>query len=140
MRSRAPLSVIEQLLMLLVFSLAAAVCLRAFVWADTASRRSLACDRALVEAQSAASVIRQTRGDLDAAAELLGGSVRGGCWVVQYDDDWNRTDGEGIYLLRVSPVDTRVALLGRAGVEVEWAGECFAALDVMWQEVPADEG
>ena len=138
MRSRAPLSVLEQLIMLLIFALAAAVCLRAFAWADTASGHSADCDRALTEAQSAASVIRQTRGDVAAAAELWGGSVREGCWVIGYDEDWNRTDAGGTVCLRVTPTDTPSALLGRAAVSVEKDGAWLAALDVMWQEVAAD--
>lgn len=138
MRSKAPLAVIEQVIMLLVFALAAAVCLRAFAWADAASRHSGDCDRAWIEAQSAASVIRQTRGDMDAAAVLWGGCVRDGCWVVEYDKDWNRTDGEGDIHLKVTPVDTRIPLLGRADVSVEKDGEWLEGLNVLWQEVAED--
>ena len=138
MRSKAPLSVIEQLVMLLIFALAAAVCLRAFAWADTISRHSRDCDRALTRAQSAASVIRQTRGDVHAAAELMGGSVREGSLIIRYDENWDTKEG-GEILLKVTPVDTKVALLGRAGVSVERDGEWLAMLDVMWQEVAADE-
>ena len=140
MRSKAPLSVIEQLIMLLIFALAAAVCLRAFAWADAASRHSSDCDRALIEAQSAASVIRQTGGDVDAAAALWGGRVRDGCWLIAYDAHWNRTDGEGDMVLKVTPADTRIALLGRAGVSVERKGEWLAGLDVLWQEEAEDAG
>lgn len=138
MKSKAPLSVIEQLVMLLVFALAAAVCLRALAWADNASRHSLDCDRALTEAQSAASVIQQTRGDVHAAAQMLGGSVREGCLVIEYDRAWNRTDS-GDILLKVTPVDSHLALLGRADVSVEMDGDWLATLDAVWQEVAEDE-
>ena len=137
MRSRASLSVLEQLIMLLIFALAAAICLRAFAWADVASERSAACDRAMREAQNAAAVIRQTRGNMADAAELWGGSVRDGSWVIGYDESWNRADGTSC-LLKVTPIDDGIGLLGQAAVSVERNGQQLAALEVAWQEVAAD--
>lgn len=40
-RSKAPLALMEQIIMILVFALASAVCLQAFVYADRLSRLSL---------------------------------------------------------------------------------------------------
>ena len=40
MKSRAPLALMEQMVMLLVFALAAALCLQAFVRSDNISRQS----------------------------------------------------------------------------------------------------
>ena len=48
MRSKAPLVLMEQAVMVLVFALAAALCLRAFVWSDQLSRQNEARDRAPV--------------------------------------------------------------------------------------------
>ena len=50
MRSKAPLILMEQMVMLLVFALAAALCLQAFVKSDALSSRGEARDRALLEA------------------------------------------------------------------------------------------
>ena len=61
MRSKAPLAMMEQMVMLLVFALAAALCLQAFVKSDQMSKRMEAQDRAATLCQSAAEVIRSTR-------------------------------------------------------------------------------
>ena len=72
MRSKAPLALMEQMVMLLVFALAAALCLQAFVQSDAISQRSEARDRAVELAQSVAEVVKSCHGDLAAAAEKLG--------------------------------------------------------------------
>ena len=65
----------EQLIMLLVFALAAALCLQAFVTADQMSVRNAKKDIAIVQVQSAAETVKACRGDLNAAAALIGGTV-----------------------------------------------------------------
>lgn len=52
MKSKAPLALMEQMVMLLVFALAAALCLQAFVQSDRLSRESEARDHAAVLCQS----------------------------------------------------------------------------------------
>ena len=69
MKSKAPLLLMEQMVMLLVFALAAALCLQAFVKSDAVSRRSGDRDRAVVLCQSAAEAIRHT-GDVEEGLEL----------------------------------------------------------------------
>ena len=54
MRSKAPLVLMEQLVMVLVFALAAALCVQVFVLSDQTSRSHEARDRAVVAAQNAA--------------------------------------------------------------------------------------
>ena len=73
MKSRASLSLIEQTMMLLIFALAAALCLRGFVLADTRSRTYADRDQALLCAQNAAQTLKACGGDYAAAAELCGG-------------------------------------------------------------------
>ena len=48
MKSKAPLMLMEQMVMLLVFALAAALCLQAFVKADEISKQAEARDRAVL--------------------------------------------------------------------------------------------
>ena len=71
-RSKAPLAMMEQMVMLLVFALAAALCLQAFVKSDGMSKRGEARDRAVVLAQNAAEAVRACGGDFEEAAQLLG--------------------------------------------------------------------
>jgi Tfp pilus assembly protein PilX len=57
-RSKTPLALMEQLVMVLVFALAAALCVQVFVLSDRTSRYGEARDRALLEAQSAAEALK----------------------------------------------------------------------------------
>ncbi len=102
MKDKTALALIEQAVMLLVFLLAAALCLRAFAWADSASRHREAADRALTQAQSAAEQIKHRKGDLEAAAASWGGSVDGRGWVITFDEAWTQTENGGCFFLRAT--------------------------------------
>ena len=58
MRSKSPLTLIELIIMIAVFALAAALCLRAFVWADLKSADNQERDRAVILAASTAEEIK----------------------------------------------------------------------------------
>ena len=62
MKSKAPLALMEQMVMLLVFALAAALCLQAFVQSDRLSRES--------EARAHAAVLCQWLGPSGTTAEI----------------------------------------------------------------------
>ena len=70
MKRNASLALIEQVIMLLILILAAALCLRAFSWSDKQSLYYKDRDRAMVEVQSAAEVLKAYRGDFSAAAAI----------------------------------------------------------------------
>ena len=65
MKSKAPLLLMEQMVMLLVFALAAALCLQAFVKSDGLSRRSEARDRAMTLGCGRVIFLGATGGRLD---------------------------------------------------------------------------
>lgn len=146
-RSKAPLALMEQMVMLLVFALAAALCLQAFVHSDASSRRSEARDRAALLCQSAAESIRHTGGDLEAMAEIM--DIPPGAYTreealfeAHYTSDWVPSASGGYaYRLQASLADCAQDGLGGADVKVIEAkdgGELFA-LRVNWQtEVGAD--
>lgn len=93
MRSKAPLAMMEQMVMILVFALAAALCLQAFVQSDQMSKESEERDRALAEAQSAAEVIQYTGGDFQRAAAILNASVwQEDVFSINYGRDWSRSE------------------------------------------------
>lgn len=136
MKSKATLALMEQTLMILVFALAAALCLQAFVQADRLSREDSARDRAMVYAQNAAETLKSCRGDYAAAAALGGGSWDGAAWVICYDENDQR--GTEPYRLEVLPAHTGLAYLGKASVRVyDASGGLLTQLDVCWQEVDA---
>ena len=82
MRSKSPLALMEQVVMVLVFALAAALCLRVFVFSDQASERNEAVDRAVLEVQNAAETLKSTGLPADEAqkevATRMGGTMSQG--------------------------------------------------------------
>ena len=137
MRSKAPLALIEQMVMILVFALAAALCLRAFAGADGLSEEKELRDRALTEGQSMAELAKACSGDLSRAAGLYGGEWDGTDWTCLFDGDWNQTgvEAEAFCRLEVTPQPGEEGL-GRALVTA-WApgeGEPIFSFPVAWQE------
>ena len=124
MRNKAPLALLEQILMLLIFALAAVICLRAFLWSDDTSRHSARRDEALIHAQTVAETVKAHGGDFTAAAAALHGTVEDGALVVAQKE----------YTLRAEKEAT-VPYLGRAEIVVEAGGEVLFTLPVAWQEV-----
>lgn len=61
MKHRASLILMEQLVMVLVFALAAAICLSLFVKAEILSRELTRKEEAVILAQSAAELLKNTR-------------------------------------------------------------------------------
>ena len=135
MKNKAPLALMEQLVMLLVFALAAALCLRMFVMSDRKSLDYEAQDYAVLEVQNAAETVKMNYGDLTACAELYGGELRGDRWVLGYDSQWNRENPEdGAYRVVVTPLAAE-DLLGMAEVSAQDAdGERIFTVTVCWQE------
>lgn len=145
MKSKAPLLLMEQMVMLLVFAFAAALCLQAFVKSDGISRQSENRDRAIQEAQSAAETVRHCKGDMARAAELLKAPYpyngEGAPLEIHYNEDWSLCDTrEYAFCLRAQAVDSGTAGLGRASVEVVSADDqtTIIELQVAWQEVSGD--
>ena len=131
MRNKAPLALMELLIMVLVFALAAALCLQAFSSADRQSRQSAARDRAVAEAQNAAEVLKGHRGNYEAAAACYGGSWDGMRWVISYDD----------CTLQVLPRDSGHDLLGCAEIQVTSTdGTPLFSLSAAWQKEGTDYG
>ena len=144
MKSKAPLAMMEQIVMLLVFALAAALCLQAFVKSDQLSRRMEARDRAAVQCQSAAEAVQHCKGSLSQAAALLEVPYpldsEPGRLEIHYHEDWTLCDDqEYAYCLQAVPVDSGVDGLGKAriSVTVTDTGDTLFEIEVAWQEVSA---
>lgn len=147
-RDKTSLLLMEQLVTLMVFALAAAICLRAFVTADSRSRAMEDREKAAVLCQNAAETLRGNGGDFFAAA----GTLNTTNWsedgfMAFYDEDWQPIDSSSPnaypwdYVLRADRAETDVPGLGKAEV---WArdaqsGDELFRLEVAWQEVTADE-
>lgn len=143
MRDKSPLLLMEQVLMILVFALAAAVCLRAFALSHELSRQSEARDSAVMAAQNTAEAMKHRGGAAEdafaAAAELIGGELSLGNYRAGYDENWNVTAENAVYTLEAAET---AAAEGLTAVELrvwddsgEEREELFG-LTVVWQEVP----
>lgn len=130
------LPLIEQLIMLLVFAMAAALCVRSFFWSGSHSRQSQARDQAVIAAQSAAERLKAARGDLCSALAPLGGHQEEDEWAIYYNSDWQPMSRPASYYLIVSPQNANQPGLGSALVQV-WDGspEPLVSLPISWQEV-----
>lgn len=136
MKNKNHLVQMELLVMVLVFALSAAVCLQVFAFSHHLSNLGCARDRAVLEAQSAAEILKSTQGNLERAAERMGGSCDESGWHICYDGDFCQTEKQEVYRLTVTPKETEQNLLGMAEIEVETeAGECLLCLECAWQEV-----
>lgn len=112
MKSKAPLLLMEQMIMLLVFALAAALCLQAFVKSDASSRRIQERDTAVNLVQNVTEVARSRGGDmgetLTETAECLGYSYAQGILWQDFDENWNLISGNGAYRLEAQGVPADV--------------------------------
>jgi len=149
MRSKAPLALMEQLIMVLVFALAAALCLRAFVLADQMSERSAARDRAVMECQTAAEILKASGGDMGHAfadlAQKMNAAGSLGIMQIGYDKDWNRLPPEKsedfVYIVDIQGVPADVDGLWKADIRaaanedisVGGSGEDLFRMSVTWQ-------
>lgn len=160
MKGKGSLALMEQIVMLLAFALAAALCLQAFVKSDQLSRRSEAADHAAVLCQSVAETIRHNGGDLKGAMTQVNGTEplqRDGFWFANYDENWQvityEEDGRGAlptpsgirtYTLWVRELDSALPGLGKANVEAfdcEGDGtESLFSIEISWQEEVTTHG
>lgn len=154
MKSKAPLAMMEQIVMLLVFALAAALCLQAFVKSDQMSKRSEARDRAAVLCQNVAETMRSNGGSASeaawAASEKLGYHCDKGSIYQEFDENWNPVEF-GVYRLDATgiPADVpgdRVPGLQKAYVRVAKGSnvgqelEVLFELEVAWQREVSAHG
>lgn len=136
MKSKAPLALAEQIIMMLVFALAAAICLSVFAKCDGIARENRARDFAALEAQNAAEVLKAFRGDTDAAAESYGGTASGELWEIFYDESGEMTDNNNPqYHLLADICRGEAGVPGCADISVESGGEPVFSIEVCWQEV-----
>ena len=143
MKNKAPLPLMEQLIMVLVFALASALCLQGFALSDRTSNRQKARSQAVIRVQNAAEMLESTSGDYALAAERLGGFWDGSAWIIYYDASWQETApdsaGRSVYILQVTPAETNHPLLGTAQIGVYSSGDELFKITAAWQEVPDDE-
>lgn len=136
MRSKAPLVLIEQIIMLLVFSIAAAICVRAFVYADQLSLEKELRDQAIIKAQTVAETYKYYSGNAENALNDIGGIIENNKWITYWDGRWNICDdSQSQYKIVVTNEKNNVKGLGTAELKVfSIDGKQIIILPVAWQE------
>lgn len=124
MKRKAPLVLMELVIALGVFALAAALCLQAFSLADKTSRQAETLDRAVLLAQNGAEAVKHCRGDLSAAAALLDGKAAEGKLEVRQD---------GLTLTAVLREEGALPLGQAELVVTDGAGQTVFCLTASWQ-------
>ena len=133
-RSKAPLALMGQLLMVLFFALAAAICLQAFAKSEVISQNSADRDAASLLAQNAAETLKNVHGDVPAACKLLGGQQENGVWLASGDKN-GRFVEDGIYHVQVRLIESGASGLGHARIQVTDTEEKeLFSLICSWQE------
>ena len=130
MRNKSPLSLMEQMLMVLVFALAAALCLQGFVLANRISTRIEARNHAVTIAQNAAEIVKHLSGDLEQTARQLNGDWDGSVLQADYEPV---TQIKELHL-EITPADSSSPLLGTAQIRVLQGEEILFEITAAWQE------
>lgn len=113
MKHRASLTLMEQLIMVLIFALAAAVCLGIFAKADAISRETARKEEAVVLAQNAAELLKHT-GDPEQVRRQL---------------------NTGAFTLVIREKKTALPGLAEAEIVILLEEQALVRLETGWQEV-----
>ena len=116
MKSKAPLALIELVIMVLIFALAAALCLQAFVWSHQQSETMALRDEAVLAVQNGAELIKSSKGDAEVVKEVNAGDFNG-------------------FSLRAEELDVNTPGLGTAAVTATAKdGSEIFSLQIYWQK------
>ena len=122
-RSKSGLFLIELIIVITVFSISAAVCLRLFFQSRVIANESYNLSRASLEVQSAADCYKSSGGDLAETADRLGGSLLDGKLMIYYDEKWGKTedrDDAGFFvgISEISDLESIVCAQALGGGEI----------------------
>lgn len=93
--SKSSLFLMELIIVILFFSICAAICIQVFASAKQLADNSYQLHCAVLAAQSGAETYKATAGDLSAITEVLNGEQHGtGTAAVYYDESWQRLSPE----------------------------------------------
>ena len=125
MKNKTILPLLEQMIMILIFALAAAFCLQGFAAASRISKRQAVLTEAVVDVQNTAEILKSSHGDYELAADLLQG-----VWV---DDQLQiQTDA---YTVIAQEAEEESYFLASSNIQVCYEDEILYSIIVSWQEV-----
>ena len=121
MKSKAPLAMMEQIVMVLVFALAAALCLQTFVLSGKISKKTEAKNRAVTEVQNAAELMKN--GGFLEYVERYAPTETEGEYVTFFTGDWQITSEEkqAEYIMTVTYTESAELPLWQADITFDTA-------------------
>ena len=126
MKSRSTLLLMEQVIMVMFFSIAAILCIQIFVYAHRTSIRNTQRTEASAVIQSIAEEIKCSGGDLDEIGKVHKGNWNGSTLEIAE---------EGLeYLVCVTPIENDNPYLGAAEIKAVIGEDTLSAIQVGWQE------
>lgn len=141
-KSRAPLVLMEQVIMVLVFAMAAAFCVQAFALSGKTSRALEKRDHAMNVSQTLAETVKACEGDLKQVQNVLGGEIQKDGIALFYDADWEPVPEKGAAVYQAAFVEEEKQQFCRKGqvtVEECESGKELYSLPAAWQEGRTDE-
>ncbi|MBQ2752537.1 MAG: hypothetical protein IJF29_00275 [Firmicutes bacterium] len=129
MKSKAPLVLMEEVIMVLAFAFAMAVCMKIFVFSYDVSNETKNASVAMFKAQNMAETIKRTGGEiLEEDTEKY----------IYYDEDWKESSVKEDFYMAVVRTGAHEGT-GRAEITVYDGEEVLFGIPVVWQEVGYDE-
>lgn len=141
-RSKTPLVLMEQVIMGLVFALAAALCVQAFVQARNLSIASVERDHAMNISQTLAEYAKAYRGDMPLMQEELGGEISEESLLLYFDSEWNYVSNlkEASYIACFAPEEgEEFCRYGNITVRHVKEEKVISSMKTAWQEVSGNE-
>lgn len=108
MRAKSSLFLTEQLIVIAIFAICAAVCVRIFVESYIISNAGADITNALLVAKNGAESFKAASGDMDVTTEVFGTNLfrQDGLLFAYYDSAWRPcVQGDALYELRLEPYD-----------------------------------
>lgn len=136
-KSKSTLALMEQAIMILVFAVAATLCVQAFVRSDTYSKELDRRDRAVNLCQTVAETVKAKQGDVETVAARLKATVSDGKMFLYYNKKWEPVpEQEATYMLCLEETGRNgYVTVAQVRVTVKKSDEEVFSLPVSWQEV-----
>ena len=137
MRTKQTLVLMECIVMIMVFSLCAVICVKAFVWANETAQENKDLSMAMMAVQNAAEAVKGCSGDFAEAAECLGHrSCETESMTLCFNENWEAVcEEEAAFYITGQITDSGMDLLGQAELlATRQNGTELFSLTVCWQE------
>ena len=136
-RSKAPLALMEQIIMILVFALAAAVCLQAFVYANGLSTRGEKENIAAEHAQEVIEMCKTCAGDWQKVVGEMPGQIEGDTLEIPFEQDHMTVQMQKLpFLMKIRKKFIMLRRLGREGAHHE---KTKALIHKRWRQFDSDD-